>query len=58
MSRDQWTEIALKGIVGAAFFFILQYVIMKASLDTSLFWAIALGVGAGMLAWSQAKRGM
>ena len=58
MSRDQWTEIALKAVVGAVFFFILQYAIMKASLDTSLFWAIALGVGAGLLAWSQVRRGM
>lgn len=57
MSRDQITDIAFKGVVGAAFFFVLQYVVLKASLDTSLFWSLALGIGAAMLAWSQHTRG-
>jgi hypothetical protein len=56
VTRDQLAEIVLKGVVAATFFFVLQYVIMKASLDTSLFWAIALGLGASMLAWSQHTR--
>ena len=57
MTRDQWRDIALKGIVAAGFFFVLQYIILKASLDTSLLWAGALGIGAGLLAWSQLQRG-
>jgi hypothetical protein len=57
MNRDQMSDIVLKGVVAAAFFFVLQYVILKSSLDTSLFWAIALGGGAGLLAWSQHGRG-
>ncbi len=56
MTRDQWGDIAVKGVVGASFFFILQYLILKASLETSLFWAIALGGGAALLAWSQHTR--
>jgi hypothetical protein len=58
MSRDQWGDVVFKGILGAGFFFVLQYVVMKASLDTSLFWAAALGIGAGLLAWSQHRRGV
>jgi hypothetical protein len=58
MNRDQWGDIALKGAVAAVFFFVLQFVILKASLDTSLFWSAALGIGAGLLAWSQARRGL
>ena len=57
MTRDQWRDIALKGLVAAGFFFVLQYIILKASLDTSLLWAAALAIGAGLLAWSQSQRG-
>ena len=56
MTREQWGDITLKAAVASGFFFFLQYVILKASLDTSLFWAGALGAGAGLLAWSQASR--
>ena len=56
MSRDQKIDIAIKTVSGAGFFFVLQYVILKASFDTSLFWALALGGGAGLLAWSQQTR--
>jgi hypothetical protein len=56
MNREQMVDVATKAVVAAAFFFVLQYVILKASLDTSLFWAIALGGGAGLLAWSQQTR--
>jgi hypothetical protein len=56
MNAGPWSDIALKAVVAAAFFFFLQYVILKASFDTSLFWSISLGVGAGLLAWSQARR--
>jgi hypothetical protein len=57
MNRDQQKDIALKAATAAGFFFVLQYVVLKASLDTSLFWSIALGLGAGLLAWSQHRRG-
>ena len=56
MSREQKIDIAIKAASGTAFFFVLQYVILKASFDTSLFWAVALGGGAGLLAWSQQTR--
>jgi hypothetical protein len=56
MNREQMTDVALKGVVAAAFFFVLQYFILKASFDTSLFWTIALGGGAGLLAWNQHTR--
>ena len=56
MSRAQRIDIALKTVTAAGFFFVLQYVVLKASFDTSLFWAIALGGGAGLLAWSQQTR--
>lgn len=56
MSRAQQVDIAIKAASGAGFFFVLQYVIFHASLDTSLFWAIAMGIGAGLLAWSQHTR--
>ena len=56
MNRAQLIDVVLKTLTGGAFFFVLQYVILKASFDTSLFWAIALGGGAGLLAWSQQTR--
>ena len=56
MSRAQLIDIALKTVTAAGFFFVLQYVVLKAPFDTSLFWAIALGGGAGLLAWSQQTR--
>ena len=57
MTSQQKSDIALKAAVGGAFFFFLQYVILHASFDTSLFWGFALGIGAGLLAWSQETRG-
>ena len=57
MTRQQLADIALKAVLAAAFFFVLQYTVMTASLETSLFWAASLGLGAGLLAWSQARRG-
>jgi hypothetical protein len=57
MTRDQLAEIAVKAGTAAGFFFVLQYVALNASLDTSLFWAAGLGLGAGLLAWSQQRRG-
>lgn len=56
MNRAQWIDVATKALVAGAFFFFLQFYILKASLDTSLFWTIALGGGAGLLAWSQHTR--
>lgn len=56
MSRDQMTDIAVKGLSGAGFFFVLQYYVLEASLQTALFWGTALGIGAGLLAWSQHTR--
>jgi len=57
MNSAQWIDVVTKALVAAGFFFVLQYVILKSSLDISLFWTIALGGGAGLLAWSQHTRG-
>jgi hypothetical protein len=57
VNRQQWGDVAFKSILGAVFFFILQFTVLKANLPTSLFWSAALGVGAGLLAWSQHRRG-
>jgi hypothetical protein len=56
VSREQWQDIAFKGVLGAGFFFILQYVILNSTLENSLFWGVALGIGASLLAWSQHNR--
>jgi hypothetical protein len=58
MTRSQWAGIALKAGLAAVFFFVLQYAVLKAPVETSLLWAAGLGAAAAMLAWSQAKRGM
>lgn len=57
MTPNVWRDVVLKGAVASVFFFVLQYVILKASLGSSLVWAIGLGFGASLLAWSQARRG-
>lgn len=57
MNRAQWIDVVTKALVAASFFFVLQYVILKSSLDIALFWTLALGGGAGLLAWSQHTRG-
>ncbi len=57
MNATIWRDVVLKGAVASAFFFVLQYVILRASLDSSLLWAVGLGFGASFLAWTQARRG-
>jgi hypothetical protein len=57
VSKDQFRDIATKALTAAGFFFILQQVVMKAPLEISLGWALCMGVGAGLLAWTQHRRG-
>lgn len=57
MNPSVWRDVIVKGTVASIFFFVLQYVILKASLESSLLWAVGLGFGASLLAWSQARRG-
>ena len=48
---------AMHIVVAAATFFCFQHFILVASLQTSLIWALAGGLGAAYLAWSQHRRG-
>ena len=52
----RWRWVALHSAGAAAFFFALQYLGWKQSVETSLIWAAAGAVGAAMLAWSQTRR--
>jgi hypothetical protein len=57
VSREQWQDIAFKGVLAAVFFFVLKhYVVLNSSLENSLFWGVAMGMGASLLAWSQHNR--
>jgi hypothetical protein len=53
---ENWRYIALHAAVAAAFFFLLQRYALNASVDTSLLWALALGVCAARLATMQSNR--
>jgi hypothetical protein len=51
-----WRYIALHTIAAAAFIFIVQRYALKATLESSLLWALALGACAAGLAFSQSNR--
>lgn len=53
---DPRTRIAFHALLAAAFFFALQHLVLKESLQVSLVWAAAGGVAAAWLAWRQGKR--
>ena len=55
-AMKNWRYIALHAAVAAAFFFLLQRYALNASLDTSLLWALVLGVCAAGLATMQSNR--
>ncbi len=44
-------------VAAAALFFLFQRYALGASVETSGLWAIAGGIGAAALAWSQNRRG-
>ena len=49
-------KMAFHGILAAAFFFVLNYYLLKTELESAVSWAIGLGVFAAGLAYQQAKR--
>jgi len=55
-AMKNWRYIALHATAAAAFIFLLQRYAMNASLESSLLWAITLGVCAAGLAYSQSNR--
>lgn len=51
-----WTDIAIKAVTAAVFFFVLQVFVLNASIETGLQWAAVAAIGAACIAWSQAHR--
>ena len=56
MTANTLRYVALHAVGGAVFGFALQYFALAASLEISLLWAAAFGLGAAGLAWHQSKR--
>jgi uncharacterized membrane protein YdfJ with MMPL/SSD domain len=56
MSGPLVKRMAFHGLCAAAFFFALNFYLLKTDLHTSVMWAIGLGVFAAGLAYQQAKR--
>jgi hypothetical protein len=52
----KWGFIAMHAAVAATFIFLLQRFSLNASLESSLLWALTLGVCAAGLAYKQANR--
>jgi hypothetical protein len=57
MKLAQIMDIVIKALFAVVFFFVLQYFVLNAPLETSALWAGGMGIAAGYLAWSQSKRG-
>ena len=55
-SGSPFNNVLLHASGAGAFFFVLQYFVLKESIATSLLWAVCLAAGAGWLAWSQSRR--
>jgi len=55
-AMKNWRPMALHAAAAAAFIFLLQRYALSASLETSLLWALAFGVCAAALAYSQSNR--
>jgi hypothetical protein len=56
MNRQIIQHMAFHGIIAAVFFFALNFYILKTGLESSLSWALGLGVFAAGLAYQQSKR--
>ena len=52
----RWARIALHAAGAGAFFFLFQYYTLKAELESSIRWAIAMAVFAGLLAFQQTAK--
>jgi len=55
-AMKKWGFIAMHAAVAAIFIFLLQRFSLNASLESSLLWALTLGVCAAGLAYKQANR--
>ena len=55
-AMKKWGFIAMHAAVAAAFIFLLQRFTLNATLESSLLWALTLGVCAAGLAYKQANR--
>ena len=55
-SMKTWQLMALHAAAAATFIFLLQRFSLNASLESSLLWALTLGVCAAGLAYKQANR--
>jgi hypothetical protein len=55
-AMKRWHYISLHASAAAAFVFWLQRYVLNASLDSSLLWALVLGVSAAGLAYKQSNR--
>jgi hypothetical protein len=51
-----WKPIALHSTAAAAFFYMLQRYGLHATVESSIFWALAMGIVAGLIAWRQVSR--
>ena len=51
-----WRYIALHTVTAAVFIFVLQHVLLHASLESSLVWALTFGGCAAGLAYMQSNR--
>jgi len=56
MTAEAWRNVALHAAGAAVFGFVLLRFALAASLEMSLLWAAAFGVGAAAIAWRQNKR--
>lgn len=48
-----WGNVALHAALAAVFFFVFQHVVLKAGVETSVLWAIVMGIAAAWLSWKQ-----
>ena len=55
-AMKKWRYIGLHAAAAAAFIFLLQRYALDATFETSLLWALTLGVCAAGLAYSQSNR--
>ncbi|MEH2508734.1 hypothetical protein V1291_000088 [Nitrobacteraceae bacterium AZCC 1564] len=56
MTGELLRYIVLHAACAAAFIFVLNYYILKAELQSAVFWAIGFGAMAAGLAYKQSKR--
>ncbi len=55
-AMNKWLYMLLHTAVAAAFMFILQRFVLRSTLESSLVWAMAFGMGAAVIAFKQTNR--